>query len=100
MGIEEVNTAPHSPWQNPYCEGVIGSIRRYCLNHLIVFDEKHLKGILSDYFKYYHHDRTRLGLLKDTPFKRQVQFEPGNGELISLPWVGGLYHRYVWREAA
>ena len=51
MGIEEVKTAPHSPWQNPYCERVIGSIRRDCLNHMIVLNEKHLKAILSDYFE-------------------------------------------------
>ncbi|MBU1342712.1 MAG: integrase core domain-containing protein, partial [Proteobacteria bacterium] len=91
---------PHSPWQNPYCERIIGSIRRDCLNHLIVLNKKHLKNILSDYFKYYHHDRTHLGLSKDTPFERQVQFEPENGILIPLPRVGGLHHRYVWGEAA
>ena len=69
MGIEEVKTAPQSPWQNPYCERVIGSIRRDCLNHTIVLNEKHLKGILSEYFEYYHHDRTHLGLLKDTAIR-------------------------------
>ena len=53
MGLEEVKIAPQSPWQNPYCERVIGSIRRDCLNHIIVFNEKHLKSILSDYFEYY-----------------------------------------------
>ena len=100
MGIEEIKTAPHSPWQNPYCERIIGSIRRDCLNHLIVFNQKHLKGILSNYFEYYHHDRTHLGLSKDTPFKRQVQFKPENGILILLPRVGGLHHRYMWSEAA
>jgi putative transposase len=100
MGIEEVKTAPQSPWQNPYCERVIGSIRRDCLNHTIVLNEKHLKGILSEYFEYYHHDRTHLGLLKDTPFERQVQPKPENGKLIALSRVGGLHHRYVWREAA
>ncbi len=67
MGIEQVKTAPHSSWQNPYCERVIGSTRRDCLNHIIAFNEKHLKSILSNYFKYYHHDRTHLGLSKDTP---------------------------------
>jgi transposase InsO family protein len=100
MGIEEIKTAPHSPWQNPYCERVIGSIRRDCLNHLIVFNEKHLKSILSDYFKYYHHDRTHLGLSKDTPLERQVQSKPKNGLLVALPRVGGLHHRYEWKKAA
>ena len=100
MGIEQVKTAPRSPWQNPYCERVIGSIRRDCLNHIILLNEEHLKGILSDYFEYYHHDRTHLGLSKDTPYKRQIQSEPENGKLIALPRVGGLHHRYVWKEAA
>ncbi|MBT3487208.1 MAG: transposase [Desulfobacula sp.] len=100
MGIEEVKTSPHSPWQNPYCERFIGSIRRSCLNHMIVLNEKHLKNILSEYFKYYHHDRTHLGLSKNTPFERQVQFEPKNGILIFLLRVGGLHHRYIWKEAA
>lgn len=100
MGIEQVKTAPHSPWQNPYCERVIGSIRRDCLNHIIVLNEEHLKGILSDYFEYYLHDRTHLGLSKDTLYKRKIQTEPENGKLIALPRVGGLHHRYVWKKAA
>ncbi|MFH2061239.1 MAG: integrase core domain-containing protein [Pseudomonadota bacterium] len=100
MGIEQVKTAPHSPWQNPYCERVIGSIRRDCLNHIIVLSKEHLKSILSDYFEYYHRDRTHLGLSKDTPYKRQIQIEPENGKLIALSRVGGLHHRYAWKEAA
>jgi len=79
MGIEEVKTAPHSPWQNPHCERIIGSIRCDCLNHIIVLNEKHfvrLFRVLSSY-------RTHLGLSKDTPFERQVQFEPENGKLFS-----------------
>jgi putative transposase len=75
MGIEEVKTAYRSPWQNPYC-GVIGSIRRDCLDHLIILNEKHLKNILSDYFDYYHNDRTHLELDKDTPLDRPIQHEP------------------------
>ncbi|MGV7223714.1 MAG: integrase core domain-containing protein [Nitrospinales bacterium] len=93
MGIEEVKTVPQSPWQNPYCERVIGSIRRDCLDHIIVLNENHLKGILSDYFEYYHRDRTHLGLSKDTPYKRQIQLEPENGMLISLPRIGGIHHK-------
>ena len=83
-----------------FMERFIGSIRRDCLNHIIVLNEKHLKNILSEYFKYYHHDRTHLGLSKDTQFERQVQFEPENGILIPLLRVGGLHHRYIWKEAA
>ncbi|MFH2061330.1 MAG: integrase [Pseudomonadota bacterium] len=75
-------------------------MRRDCLNHMIVLNEKHLKAILSDCFKYYHHDRTHLGLSKETPFERQVQSEPEKGKLIALSRVGGLHHRYMWREAA
>lgn len=76
------------------------SIRRDCLNHIIVLNEKHLKSILSDYFEYYHRDRTHLGLSKDTPYERQVQFEPENSILIALPRDGGLHHRYEWQKAA
>lgn len=65
-----------------------------------MLNEEHLKGILSDYFEYYHRDRTHLGLSKDTPYKRQIQIEPENGKLIALPRVGGLHHRYIWKEAA
>ncbi len=101
MGIEEVKTAPQSPWQSPYCERVAGSICRDCLNHIIVLNEKHLKSILSDYFEYYHYDRTHLGLSKDTPHKRQIQFDPENSMLVALPRVGGLHHRYdqiLWSQ--
>ena len=100
MGIEEVKTAPRSPWQNPYCERVIGSIRKDCVNHLILLNAAHLRSKLTEYFKYYHEDRTHIGLDKDTPFGRPVQKKPENGNVIVLPRVGGLHHRYEWREAA
>jgi len=61
-GIEEVLIAPRSPWQNPYCERMIGSIRRECLNHAIVLNERHLQRILSDYLDYYHNSRPHLSL--------------------------------------
>ena len=93
-------SAPKSPWQNPYVERIVGSTRRDCLDHVIVLNENHLKRILSEYFKYYHHDRTHLGLLKDTPFERPVQNKSENGKVIKLPRVGGLHHRYEWRKAA
>ncbi len=66
--IEEVITAPRNPWQNPYVERIIGSIRRDCLDHMIVFNERHLKRILTIYFDYYHQWRTHLGLEMDTPW--------------------------------
>ena len=100
MGIEEVKTAPYSPWQNPYCERVIGSVRRNCLDHMIILNVTRLKSKLKEYFKYYHEDRTHLGLDKDTPFGRPVQEKPENGKVVAFPRVGGLHHRYEWRDAA
>ncbi len=73
MGIREVRTAPRSPWQNPYPERVIGSIRRECLSHVIVLHDKHLRRILKSYFRYYHESQTHLSLDKDAPEAREVQ---------------------------
>jgi hypothetical protein len=93
MGITEVITAPRSPWQNPYVERAIGSIRRECLDHLIVFNERHLRRVLSSYRDYYHHTRTHLSLMKDCPAHRPVR-PPTRGNVIAIPQVGGLHHRY------
>jgi transposase InsO family protein len=93
MGIEEVVTAPRSPWQNPFVERMIGSIRRECLDHLIVVDERHLRRILASYFDYYHRSRTHLSLGKDSPVPRPVESAKA-GKVIALPQVGGLHHRY------
>ena len=98
MGVEEVKTAPRSPWQNPYAERLIGSIRRECLDHVIVFNERSLKRILRSYVDYYHNSRTRLSLGKDAPATRDVQ-PPELGRVIEMPVVGGLHHRYM-RKAA
>jgi len=101
MGITEVISAPKSPWQNPFVERVIGSIRRECTDHVIVFNEEHLKNVLCSYFQYYHNDRTHLSLGKDTPKGRPMQHRPiGKGEIIALPRIGGLHHRYEWKKAA
>ena len=98
MGIEEVLTAPKSPWQNPYVERLIGSIRRECLDHFIVLGEDHLRRILKGYFSYYNGSRTHLSLYKDSPDGREI--EPKTlGEVIALPMLGGLHHRYT-RKAA
>ena len=67
MGIEEVVTAPRSPWQNPYVERLIGSIRRECLNHVIVLNETHVRRILASYFTYYHESRAHLSLERNAP---------------------------------
>ncbi len=93
MGIEEVLTTPRSPWQNPYVERLIGSIRRECLNHLIVLNERHLLRILRSYFTYYHESRTHLSLNRNSPIKREVE-SPERGKVIAIPQVGGLHHRY------
>jgi len=97
MQIEEVVTAPHSPFQNPYAERVIGSIRRECLDHLIVFNEDHLRKILLVYCKYYHESRPHMSLKQNSPIPREI--EPSSeGKIIAIPQVGGLHHRY--RRAA
>jgi putative transposase len=93
MGIEEVKIAPHSPWQNPYCERVIGSIRRECLNDVIVLNEQHLKRLLGSYVAYYHHWRTHRSLEMDAPEPRTVQ-PPKLGPVRKLPEVDGLHHHY------
>ena len=98
MGIKQVLTSARSPWQNPYVERVIGSIRRECTDHVIVFNEKHLRRLLKSYFRYYNESRTHLGLEKDCPKPRPV--EPLDfGSILSEPMVGGLRHRY-YRQAA
>jgi transposase InsO family protein len=73
MAIEEVVTAPRSPWQNAYIERIIGSIRRECLDHVIIFDERQLRRVLSAYFEYHHRSRTHLSLAKDCPEPRPIQ---------------------------
>jgi len=98
LGIEQVLTAPHSPWQNPYVERVIGSIRRECLDHVIILDEWHLRRVLREYLSYYYRSRTHLGLEKDCPKPRVVE-TPDIGLIQSEPVLGGLHHRY-FRQAA
>ncbi len=93
MGIEEVVTAPRSPWQSPFVERVIGSIRRECLDNVIVLNERHLRRILVSYLDYYHGSRTHLSLGKDTPNGRPVQLA-GFGKVVAFPQVGGLHHHY------
>jgi len=98
MGIHEVITAPRSPWQNGYVERLIGSIRRECLDHLIVLSEPGLRRILRMYFDYYEKSRTHLALGKDAPVPRPVE-PPSRGRVIAIPQVGGLHHRYRRRAA-
>jgi putative transposase len=98
MGIHEVLTSPQSPWQNAFVERLIGSIRRKCLDHVIVFDEVGLRRILKDYFEYYERCCTHLSLEKDAPVSQPVE-PPSLGHVIELPKLGGLHHLYT-RKAA
>ena len=93
MRIKEVWSAPASPWQRALVERLIGSIRRECLNHMIVLDQSHLRRILRSYFSYYHESRTHLSLKRNSPIRRKVE-PPGTGRVISVPQLGGLHHRY------
>ena len=98
MGIEEVLTAPHSLWQNPYSEKLNGSIRRECLDHVIIMSELHLKRIVAGYVAYYNQSQTHLSLGMASPSTRPVQM-PDEGEVTAVPLVGGLHHRYERRAA-
>ena len=98
MGIEEVLSTPRSPWQRAYVERLIGTIRRECLDHLIVLNEKCLRRHLQSFVEYYHRSRTHLSLEKDTPESRPIQPRSA-GPIIAIPEVGGLHHRYERRAA-
>ncbi len=94
LEMDEIMTALRSPWQNPYAERVIGSIRRECLDHMVILGEFHLKRILASYAEYYHSVRTHLSLDKDTPHGRLIQ-SPEQGKIVELKRVGGLHQEYV-----
>jgi transposase InsO family protein len=98
LDIREVVIAPRLPWQNAYAERVIGSIRRECLDHIVVIGERHLLGTLSKYVGYYNGTRTHLSLAKDAPEPRRVQ-PPSQGRVVEVPRVGGLHHEYLRRAA-
>jgi putative transposase len=98
MGIAEVVIAPKSPWQNPYVERLIGSIRRECLDHVIVLHERHLRRLLTDYFRYYHDWRTHRTLDMDCPLPRPAQ-RPEIGPIWEVPEVQRLHHHYERRVA-
>lgn len=101
MGVREVLISPQSPWQNPFVERLVGSLRRECLDHVIIFSENHLRRLLREYINYYHHDRTHYSLDKDTPFHRPIAPKPSDdARIVAVPRLGGLHHRYEWRDAA
>ena len=92
MGIRDRPTAPRSPWQNCYAERLIGSIRRECLDHVIVFGERHLRRVLTKYADYYNGARTHLSLAKDSPVSRPIR---RIGRITKRPLLGGLHHQYL-----
>jgi transposase InsO family protein len=98
MGIQEVLSAPRSPWQRAYIERLIGTLRRECLDHVIVFHEASLDRHVKSFLAYYHESRTHLSLAKDTLEPRPVH-PPELGDVVAIPQVGGLHHRYE-RHAA
>ena len=101
MGTKPKVTSVRSPWQNGYCGRMIGSVRRDLLDHVIIFDDNHLRRLMKEYLAYYHEDRTHLGLDGQTPGGREGTPRPSPGaKIIALPRVGGLHHRYVWKDAA
>jgi len=101
MGIKPAWTSFRSPWQNGVAEAWVSAVRLELFDHVIVFNEEHLRRLMLEYVYYHQHDRTHLGLEKDTPLPRTVANRPREGgTVVSLPRVGGLHHRYEWRKAA
>jgi hypothetical protein len=94
MELASVRISFKSPWQNGVAERWVGSCRRDFLDHVIALNERHLRRLLSEYVRYYHEDRTHLGLNKETPGDRPTAIRTGNCRVISKPRLGGLHHRY------
>src|SRR4051794_570709 len=92
MGIRDRPITPRSPWQNGHVERLIGSIRRECLDHVVVLGERHLRHRLANYATYYNGVRTHLALDKDSPLHRPAQTI---GRIASVTWLGGLHRHYV-----
>jgi transposase InsO family protein len=92
MGIRDRPTSPRSPWQNAYAERLIGTLRRDCLDHILIFGSWHLRQILTAYSSYYNQTRTHLSLAKDAPLPRAVQ---RHGTITAAPILSGLHHRYA-----
>jgi len=100
-GLKPKRTSVQAPRQNGIAERWVGSCRRQILDHVIALNEQHLRRLIRDYVNYYHEDRIHDSLEKDTPNRRPVEQKPAaNPTVISMPRLGGLHHRYAWREAA
>jgi putative transposase len=101
MGTKPCRIAYRSPWQNPVAERWIGSCRRELFDHVIVINERHAVRLARRYLGYFHEDRTHVGLVKDTPAERAVTPRPSPAaKVVAMTRVGGLHHRYAWRDAA
>ena len=98
LGLVPKVIAARCPWQNPIVERMIGSMRRECLDYVIVLQAQHLRRILADYFDYFHRHRPHRSLKQDCPQPRAIE-PPEQGQIVALPRVGGLHHRYT-RQAA
>src|SRR5205085_10204372 len=99
-GLKPKRTSIQAPWQNGMAERWVGSCRREILDHIIPLNEQHLRRLIHDYVNYHHDDRIHDSLEKDTPNQRPVEPKPAaNATVISMPRLGGLHHRYAWREA-
>ena len=94
IGLTAVRTSFRSPWQNGIAERWVGGCRQDLLDHVIPLNEQHLKRLLSEYVRYFHHDRTHLGLHKDTPYSRPVAAHTPHAIIVSRPRLGGMHHRY------
>jgi hypothetical protein len=100
-GLNPKRTSIQAPWQNGIAERWIGSCRREFLDHIIPLNEEHLRRLIRDYIRYHQEDRVHDSLNKDTPNRRPIESGPTTGvSPISLPRLGGLHHRYTWRQAA
>ena len=100
-GLEPKRASVQSPWQNGIAERWVGSCRREIVDHVIALNEEHFRRIIRDYVSYYHEDRIHDSLEKDAPNRRAVQPKPSpKAVVISNARLGGLHHRYAWREAA
>ena len=101
LAIYQKITSYKSPWQNGICERFILSARSEVLNHVIIFNEDHLRRLMKEYIEYYNKDRCHLSLERDSPFTREVQKKPSeSGKVISISKLGGLQHHYKWKQAA
>jgi putative transposase len=94
LGIEEIVIAPRSPWQSPYVERFIGTLRREFLDHVIDFHEAQLRRLIRSFLDYYHHSRTHRSLGQNAPNPRAIE-PPALGQVFAIPQVGGLHHRYT-----